>query len=270
MYQKFPRSPIPSTVKTPKSDSEAKKKPYTLPSYEGTLPVRLLADVDSLFTTCQGFMLHYKISMPGSPPRSLSSTTFVEPSRSFAPQLGLGRVKLDRPLSAMSKTQHHLHRSYSNLFHSSSLYDPLLDIYSSSTVVADEIPPLSLDATDDKDEVQHVSLLNLDLDLEVNAQSGIVLVHGFGGGVFSWRHVMGTLARQVGCPVAAFDRPGWGLTPRLQRKDWEKNQLPNPYKLETQVSALVAVILEVFPPKCIIVCFLFFRFLQSSIIDGNE
>lgn len=99
---------------------------------------------------------------------------------------------------------------------------------------------MSLDATDEKDEVRHINVFNLDLDLEVNAHSGIVLVHGFGGGVFSWRHVMGTLARQVGCPVAAFDRPGWGLTPRLQRKDWEEKQLPNPYKLETQVDLLLS------------------------------
>lgn len=236
VYQKFPRSPIPSTAKTLRSDSESKKKLSPLPSYEGMLPVRLLADVDSLFTTCQGFTLHYKISMPSSPPRSLSSATLVEPSRSCTPQLGIGRV----PLGAISKTQHHLHRSYSNQFHSSSLYDPLLNSCASSTVLADEIPPLSLDATDEKDEVRHINVFNLDLDLEVNAHSGIVLVHGFGGGVFSWRHVMGTLARQVGCPVAAFDRPGWGLTPRLQRKDWEEKQLPNPYKLETQVDLLLS------------------------------
>lgn len=240
VYQKFPRSPIPSTAKTPKSDSEAKKKSSTMPNYEGTLPIRLLADVDSLFTACQGFTLHYKISMPSSPPRSLSSTTFIEPSRSCTPQLGLGRVNLDRPLSAVSKTQHHMHRSYSNQFHSSSLYDPLLDSYTSIAVPSDEIPPLSLDAAEEKDEVGITSTLNLDLDLEANGQCGVVLVHGFGGGVFSWRHVMGTLARQVGCPVAAFDRPGWGLTPRLPRKDWEEKQLPNPYKLETQVDLLLS------------------------------
>lgn len=46
---------------------------------------------------------------------------------------------------------------------------------------------------------------------------------------------MGVLACHVGCPVAAFDRPGWGLTSRPSRTDWEGKQLPNPYKLETQV-----------------------------------
>ncbi|KAL2927186.1 putative esterase/lipase 2 [Bienertia sinuspersici] len=52
--------------------------------------------------------------------------------------------------------------------------------------------------------------------------------------------MMGTLARQVGCTVAAFDRPGWGLTPRLQKKDWEEKQLPNPYRLDTQVDLLLS------------------------------
>lgn len=38
----------------------------------------------------------------------------------------------------------------------------------------------------------------------------IVLVHGFGGGVFSWRHVMQPLADAAGIRVVALDRPGFG------------------------------------------------------------
>lgn len=38
----------------------------------------------------------------------------------------------------------------------------------------------------------------------------VVLVHGFGGGVFSWRHVMAPLAAAAGVPVVALDRPGFG------------------------------------------------------------
>lgn len=240
-YQKLPRSPIPSSAKaTPKSDSETRRKPYGLTRYDGVLPVRLLADIDSLFTTCQGFTLHYKISMPSSPARSLSSTTFVEPSRSCSPQLGIGRVNVDRPLNALSKTQHNLCRSYSNNFYSSSLFDPLLENMARSAVSSDEFPPMSLDAVEDKDVINDLSPLKLDSNLEANGECGIVLVHGFGGGVFSWRHVMGTLARQVGRTVAAFDRPGWGLTPRLLRKDWEEKQLPNPYSLDTQVGLLLS------------------------------
>ncbi|CAL5229945.1 g13374 [Coccomyxa viridis] len=43
---------------------------------------------------------------------------------------------------------------------------------------------------------------------------GIVLLHPFAGGVFSFRLIMGTLAEDVGCPVLSFDRPGAGLTSR--------------------------------------------------------
>ncbi|KAI4329301.1 hypothetical protein L6164_021583 [Bauhinia variegata] len=85
----------------------------------------------------------------------------------------------------------------------------------------------------------------LEQDLEGVGQFGIVLVHGFGGGIFSWRHVMGSLARQSNCAVAAFDRPGWGLTPRLRREDWEDKDLPNPYKLESQVDMLLSFCSEI-------------------------
>ena len=64
---------------------------------------------------------------------------------------------------------------------------------------------------------------------------GIILIHGFGGGVFSWRHVMTTLARHTGCAVVAFDWPGWGLTSRPRRDEWEEKRLPNPYELRSQV-----------------------------------
>ncbi|XP_031282282.1 uncharacterized protein LOC116140846 [Pistacia vera] len=153
--------------------------------------------------------------------------------------MSLGRLKLERQaFSVLSKTQyHHLHRSYSNQFHSSSLYAPLLDGSATSTVLSEDIPVLSLDDTVEEEEM---NLGSLEQDLEGNGQVGIVLVHGFGGGVFSWRHVMGVLARQTGCAVAAFDRPGWGLTSRPRRKDWEENELPNPYKLETQVDLLLS------------------------------
>ncbi|KAF6156001.1 hypothetical protein GIB67_007437 [Kingdonia uniflora] len=66
------------------------------------------------------------------------------------------------------------------------------------------------------------------------------LVGQFGGGVFSWRHVMGVLVRHVGCEVVAFDRPGWDLNFPPRKNDWKENQLPNPYKLKTQVDLLLS------------------------------
>ncbi|XP_057460136.1 uncharacterized protein LOC130750571 [Actinidia eriantha] len=228
-FQKVPRSPTPSAVRTPKSDSEMRRKPGEIARDEGELPVRYLADIDSLFVACQGLTIHYKLSMSGSPPHSLSSTTIFDKSS----------------LNVPSKTKYHLHRSFSNQFHTSSLYVPLLDGSATSPVLSEEIPVLSLDDPGDPDEASATSSPTVEQqELEANGQIGIVLVHGFGGGVFSWRHVMGVLARQVGCTVAAFDRPGWGLTSRPRQKDWEENLLPNPYKLESQVDLLLSFCAE--------------------------
>ncbi|KAJ7962908.1 Alpha/beta hydrolase-like [Quillaja saponaria] len=238
-YQKVPRSPTPSGGKTPKSDSEMRRRPLGTARDE-ELPLRLLADSDSLFITCQGLTLHYKLSLPGTPPRSLSSKTLLESSIGTPVTAG-GRPKFDRHMLSMSsKSQQQLHRSYSNQFHRPSLYAPLLDGFVTSPVLSEEIPVLSLDKVDEENELSKLSPLSLDKDLEGTGQFGIVLVHGFGGGVFSWRHVMGPLARQIGCTVAAFDRPGWGLTSRPRREDWEEKDFPNPYRLETQVDLLLA------------------------------
>ncbi|KAK9831933.1 hypothetical protein WJX81_000861 [Elliptochloris bilobata] len=46
------------------------------------------------------------------------------------------------------------------------------------------------------------------------AGRAVVLIHGFGGGTFSWRLVMAQLAARAGCRVVALDRPGFGLTAR--------------------------------------------------------
>lgn len=108
-----------------------------------------------------------------------------------------------------------------NTFSNHSLYTPLL-----SEPVPDEIP-------------NDINLGKMEGD---NKRFGIVLVHGFGGGVFSWRHVSGVLANQVGATVVAFDRPGWGLTSRPRRKDWEDRRLPNPYKLDSQVYTIFFVL----------------------------
>jgi pimeloyl-ACP methyl ester carboxylesterase len=119
---------------------------------------------------------------------------------------------------------HPLPLSDNTSFNNHSLCTPLL-----SEPVLDEIP-------------NDVHLGKVEGD---NKRFGVVLVHGFGGGVFSWRHISGMLARQVGATVVAFDRPGWGLTSRPRRKDWEDRRLPNPYKLESQVCKIL------FALKCI-------------------
>ncbi|KAI4355704.1 hypothetical protein L6164_004453 [Bauhinia variegata] len=243
-FQKVPRSPTPSGGRTPKSDSEMRRKPLGRVRDE-ELPARLLADSDSSFITCQGITLHCKLSLPRSPPHSLSSTNFPESNSSCSTlSVAGGMAKHDRNwLSISPRFQRQLYRTYSNQFHGSSLCAPLLD--GPLTSPSEEIPVLRLDEIHEEDETNKVGSMFPDRDLEGIGQVGIVLVHGFGGGIFSWRHVMGSLARQSNCPVAAFDRPGWGLTPRLHRADWEEKDLPNPYKLESQVDTLLSFCSEI-------------------------
>jgi pimeloyl-ACP methyl ester carboxylesterase len=47
----------------------------------------------------------------------------------------------------------------------------------------------------------------------VRPDVALMCVHGFGGGVFAWRHLMQPLADAVGVRVVAFDRPGFGERP---------------------------------------------------------
>ncbi|KAG8379875.1 hypothetical protein BUALT_Bualt07G0134800 [Buddleja alternifolia] len=229
-YQKVPRSPTPTAGKSFRSHSEMRKKaPGMTVHDDGELPVSLLADIDSLFISCQGLTVHYKLIMPGSPSGSLSSPTFFDQSK----------------LSIAPKTQYNIHRSISNQFHSSTspLYTPLL-ASSPTSPLSEDVPILSLNDTYEEEEHFKVGPTVMERDLEANGQFGIVLVHGFGGGVFSWRKIMGVLATQNGCAVAAFDRPGWGLTSRPRQKDWEENQSSNPYKLDNQVDLLISFCLE--------------------------
>ncbi|EOA33527.1 hypothetical protein CARUB_v10019931mg [Capsella rubella] len=240
-YQKVPRSPIPLVGKA-SSKIDGRKLPPSTPHDEGELPVRLLADLDSLFITVKGLTVHYKICTPASPSHSTSSTFSLETNSMLnVPEAMAGRLKLDMNILSMvtrNKLNHHQHRSYNSLFNNStSLHDPLLDASTTSPLLYKDIPE---DACREDDmNVSSFGAAELQ-DVDVSDQFGVVLVHGFGGGVFSWRHVMGSLAHQLGCVVTAFDRPGWGLTARTHRKDLEDREMPNPYTLENQVDMLLA------------------------------
>jgi pimeloyl-ACP methyl ester carboxylesterase len=61
----------------------------------------------------------------------------------------------------------------------------------------------------------------------------IILLHGFGASVFSWKEVMGPLS-SLGT-VYAYDRPGFGFTERPLFSDWQGE---NPYSLTGQVKML--------------------------------
>ncbi|XP_031488302.1 uncharacterized protein LOC116256177 [Nymphaea colorata] len=249
-HLKVPRSPTPTTGKNSRIDVEAKRRVATATAAtsaareEGHLSVKLLADVDSLFITYQGLTIHYKISDGDSPVfPSLATGAFPEHHPEFnSPNVVTGRLKLDGPsLSVPSKT-FHLNRSFSNVSDRDSLRAPLLTAAASGRLYSDDITILGVKHHDK--EMSFCSAKNGNLQKVANGVCGIVLVHGFGGGVFSWRHVMGPLARQTKCVVSAFDRPGWGLTSRPRKSDWEVNQLPNPYHLESQVDLLLHFCLE--------------------------
>lgn len=232
----MPRSPTPGSSK---SENGARKKFISSDCMEAVLPVKLLADIDSYFFSWKGISLHYKFSVPEAP----IAYSFAPPStvleRKFdhSPSWTAGRIKVDRPQFSVS-SQSHLYRSFSSNVRSS-LHAPLLsgyETFNGHPPIID-VPALSLD-----DGVRDVHLINSSTYEEAmlkGGKFGVILVHGFGGGIFSWRHVMGVLSRQIGCPVAAFDRPGWGLTSRPCTKEWEGKQLPNPYKLDTQVRLCV-------------------------------
>ncbi|CAJ1951231.1 unnamed protein product [Sphenostylis stenocarpa] len=243
-YPKVPRSPTPSIGRTPKSDCETRRRPFGTARDEELL-VRLLANSDSLFITCQGLTLHYKLSLPGSPPHSLSSMSCIESNSSCitsAMEAGLAKSNTHF-LSTSPNIQSQLCRSYSNQFHGSSLHVPLLDGPITS-IISEDIPVFHLDDICE-DETSKLGFQSLEQNSKNIGQLGIVLIHGFGGGVFSWRHVMGSLARQSNCSVVAFDRPGWGLSSRPRREDWVEKESPNPYKLETQVDLLLSFCSEI-------------------------
>jgi len=60
----------------------------------------------------------------------------------------------------------------------------------------------------------------------------MILMHGFGASLFSWREVAEPLA-QFGT-VIAYDRPAFGLTERPMREDWSEN----PYTVEANLALL--------------------------------
>ena len=67
----------------------------------------------------------------------------------------------------------------------------------------------------------------------------VILLHGFGASVFSWRLVMEPLAMDR--EVVAFDRPGFGLTERPLPGSWEG---ASPYGAQAQAAMTVALMDE--------------------------
>lgn len=79
-------------------------------------------------------------------------------------------------------------------------------------------------------------------------QPVLVLLHGFGASIWSWREVMLPLS-QYGT-VIAFDRPAFGLTARPLAHEWTGE---NPYTAEAQARLTVGLLDELGVPKAILV-----------------
>lgn len=67
-------------------------------------------------------------------------------------------------------------------------------------------------------------------------EPALVLLHGFGASLFSWREVIPPLG--VDHTVVAFDRPAFGLTSRPLPGEWQGE---SPYRAEAQVDLTIAL-----------------------------
>jgi pimeloyl-ACP methyl ester carboxylesterase len=76
----------------------------------------------------------------------------------------------------------------------------------------------------------------------------LVLLHGFGASVFSWREVMEPLS-QIGT-VIAFDRPAFGLTERPLPGEWVGE---SPYGAEAQVELTIGLLDELGVERAVLV-----------------
>ena len=81
-----------------------------------------------------------------------------------------------------------------------------------------------------------VNDLTVHYKMSGNGEPALLLLHGFGASVFSWREVLAPLA-EMG-RVVAFDRPAFGLTERPMPGEWEGQ---NPYTTEAQADLTVGL-----------------------------
>ncbi len=86
------------------------------------------------------------------------------------------------------------------------------------------------------EESEFTEVLGLDVHYVRTGEgkTNLVLLHGFGASLFSWREVMDPLSKDFS--VLAYDRPAFGLTERPTRGEWGNR---NPYSGESQVELLL-------------------------------
>lgn len=96
------------------------------------------------------------------------------------------------------------------------------------------VPPRQLADADSR--FVEVNGLQVHYKIAGEGEPVLILLHGFGASLFSWREVMGPLAAHG--TVVAFDRPAFGLTERPMPGEWEGE---SPYSAAAQADLTVGL-----------------------------
>ncbi|WVZ20734.1 hypothetical protein V8G54_008056 [Vigna mungo] len=93
----------------------------------------------------------------------------------------------------------------------------------------------------------------------------MILLHGFGASVFSWKQVMKPLAEVAGSKVLAFDRPAFGLTSRVNlskhpSSETEDTKPLNAYSMAFSVLATLHFIKLLNAEKVILIGYVYIRY----------
>lgn len=109
----------------------------------------------------------------------------------------------------------------------------------------DTVPPQTLGDPDS--QFREVNGLSVHTKIAGQGEPTLILLHGFGASIYSWREVTAPLS-QYGT-VIAYDRPAFGLTERPT--SWEEGA--NPYSGENQVEILIGLMDDLQVEKAILV-----------------
>lgn len=98
----------------------------------------------------------------------------------------------------------------------------------------DTVPPQNLADPDSR----FINVEGLDVHYKTagEGEPTMILLHGFGASLFTWREVMDGLAEKG--TIVAFDRPAFGLTERPMQGEWGDE---NPYTPESQARITVGL-----------------------------
>lgn len=112
------------------------------------------------------------------------------------------------------------------------------------------VPPVAgvpaEDLADRDSRFTEINGIQVHYKLAGEGEPAVLLLHGFGASVFSWRDVLKPLAEYR--KVVAFDRPAFGLTQRPLK--WQGE---NPYSMEAQVNLTLGLMDELGLERAILI-----------------